>query len=125
ERIGGCLDAVLIWIERELADADVTERRPAAGIAAALEALRVAHPGEQVADRVADGQPVEIIGLQPPATQRRNRFLREQRQGPEHGFARPLVAGDIEAEGVLGGEERLDGPVPSIALMPDRSAVLQ
>src|SRR5207249_3821565 len=94
-------------------------------VAALLEALRVAHPPEHVADGIADGEPVEVVGLEPAAAQAVERRLCEQRERAQHRLVRARVPGDVEAEPVLRDEERLDGPVAAVALVPDAAAVLQ
>ena len=62
--IGRSLSSVLIRIETEFTPANIFESRPAIWIAARLECLAVAHPAEQIANGITDGQPIEIVGFQ-------------------------------------------------------------
>ncbi len=74
QRVSGNLGSIAVWVETELTCTDVAECRPATCIATRLEAIRVAHPTEQIPNRVADGQPVEIVGFQPPSAQASERL---------------------------------------------------
>ena len=40
-------------------------------------------------------------------------------------FACASILRDVEAETVLGNEERIDGPLAAVSLMPDAPSVLQ
>ena len=98
-------------------------RRPS-GASLRAETGRIAHPKQQIADRVADREPVELIGLQKPALKRGGRLAGQQRQGPQQGLR---VAGSAPRRGPIRvrNQERLDGPVPAIPLMPQRPPILQ
>src|SRR5437016_5855026 len=63
QRIGGRLRAVMIRIKTEIAHADVAKCCPSTRIAARLKCISLAHPTEQVADWIADGQPIKIVGF--------------------------------------------------------------
>ena len=125
QRVRGGAETVRLRVERERARADVAKRRPAVRVAARFERRGVAHPGQQIADRIANRQTVEILRLEPAAAQRRDRLRRQQGQGAERGSAGRRVTRHVEPERVVGSEERLDGPVAAVALMPDGAAVLQ
>ena len=82
QRIGRPLDSVLVGIETEFTPANVFECCPTIWIAASLESSLIAHPTQQIANWIADGQPVEIVSLQPASAQANEWLGRQQCQRP-------------------------------------------
>ena len=89
------------------------------------KAFAVAHPAEQIANGIADGQPVEIVGFQPAPAKSGERLSGQERQRAQHGVVRAVVFGDVEPEAVLRCEKSLNRPIAAVALMPNRAAILE
>jgi hypothetical protein len=51
--------------------------------------------------------------------------FRQKRETPHRGLSRARILGHIETQPILGYQERIDGPVASVALMPHAPAILQ
>ena len=90
-----------------------------------LESIFIAHPAEQVANWIADGKSIEIVSLQPASAQASESLGRQQCQRPQHGVTRAIVPGDVEPDAILGGQEGIHGPIPTVALVPNRAAILE
>ena len=87
--------AILLGIKAELSDADIPEGFPPCCVGATLKGFGFGHPGQQVADRITNGEAVKIARVKAAPSKRRDGFGSEHRKRSHHGFARAMVKGDI------------------------------
>ena len=125
ERCSRGVDAIFVRIERELTPADVAEGFPPVIVGSTLERFRVAHPRQRVSDRIADREELEVLSFETLSLKTGDRLLCQQGERPQHGFTGLGIPCNVEIQAILRYEERLDGPVAAIALVPDLPAVLQ
>src|SRR5262249_2120192 len=103
--------------------ANVFEGGPTIGIAALLKPIAVAHPTKQIANRIADGQSIEVVSLQPAPAQAGEWLHRKQCQRPQHGVTVTIVPRDIEPDAIVRRREGVHGPISTVALVPNRAAI--
>ena len=125
ERAGGVPGRLLLRVETELGSAHAAERAPAILVLRGAERIPGAHPTKEVARRVAHGETIEVVGVEPVPPEALQRGLGQERQGAKHRLSCLRVLRDVESEAILRDEEGVDAPVPSVSLVPGTSAIQQ
>src|ERR1017187_485090 len=114
-----------IGVDLELGLAEIPEGVPAATLRAGLKQFRSIQPAQQVADWVAHGQLVEIIGVQPSPPQHARIRVGKDRQNAKKRLLCSPVSRNVEPEAFVGDQKRLHGPIVPVGLMPHAAPVLK
>jgi hypothetical protein len=117
--------STVLRIEVKVPHAYGAKRLPSPGIAARAELFRLAHPQQNIANRITDRQPVKILRFQPTPAQAGNWLCCQKGQGPGKRISGRRIQSEVQTQALFRAEESFNGPVATAALLPNRSPILQ
>jgi len=117
--------SIVVGIEVQIGATDGTEGPPARFVLALTESCGITHPAQHVANRIGDGQPVEVLGLQATSSQAMDGRFGKKGQCAAGRLPGARVLSEVQAKAIVRHEKGLDGPIAAVALMPDAPTVLE